>query len=347
MPRLRLVDVRENLPSSAIGMCSSDLALVAKLTNKAQRRLVYAREAGETGWWGSWSEMAFNVSQSSPSLTLPRDVARLINLTVCKRPVNIQNQFYEYLDFGVGPQPAACSSVCNYLEIFTRNIVPTFVDLTPPNKKVRVYPTDPNDQGKRTFLSGLDNNGNNISGLDNGILCNGAFLTLTAPFSDFPMEISHIGGIQKDPTFGPVKYYEVDMTTGDQTLLLTMEAGEKVASYRRYFINGLPKNCCNPPSGSPDTVQVTAMAKLDLVDVYGDTDYLLIQNLEALYQEFESIRHSEMDNSEAKQLSAVEHQQAIRHLQAELVHYVGKKNPAIGFMNAERSSLQAVNAGMI
>lgn len=349
MNRLRLLDFRASDAAASVGVCQGDVGSLARLVNKAQRRLVFAREAGDAGWWGSWAEMAFTVSQDAPYITTPRDVARLENIAVCRQPVVIQNQFYEYLDFGIGPQPRpACPRPpCGqYLEAYTRNNAVTFTDLTPPNKKVRVRLTSALDEGKRVMISGLDNNGTIITELDNGVNCSGTFVAPVAPFTDTEMEISKITGIQKDVTLGQVKFYSVDADTGDEVLLHTMEPSEKVASYRRYFLNGLPKNCCDPQNSST-TVQVTALAKLELIDVVSDTDYLLIQNLEALAEESASIRYSQIDNTESKKMAQEKHLQAIRLLQGELVHYLGKNRPAVAFKPFGSARLERVAVGMI
>src|SRR6185295_16002 len=169
---------------------------------------------------------------------------------------------------------------------------------------------------KRTLIQGLDQNGTVIRSQDGLTPTLGEFLTLQEPFVQAPMEISAITGIQKDVTLGPVKYYEVDLTTGDTRLLLTMEPSEQTASYRRYTINGLPRNCCNTPLGA--TAQVTGMAKLELIPVRCDTDWLLIQNLEALASECQAIRFDSLDSGNGARQAARKHHDAIGYLQGEL-----------------------------
>jgi len=130
-------------------------------------------------------------------------------------------------------------------------------------------------------------------------------------------------------TIGPVSYYEVDPVTAEQSLLLTMEPSETVASYRRYYFSGVPNNCC---SGTTEgDVQVTAMVKLDLVPCKAQTDYLLVQNLEALIAECQSIRFSEMDSPGAMVKAEERHRAAIRLINGELAHFEGTHRPAIEF----------------
>lgn len=333
MNRNRLIDFRLSRGPQSIGLCASDVDGCAQQVNAATQRLLLARESGDTGWWGTWARMAFNVDKDDPFITLPREVARLINMDICKEPVFIQNEFYEFLQYGVGLQgttvPPGCQNRCIPFETYDRGTFPTFSDIA-GGSLLRIYSTDDRDIGRRVLVQGLDTNDNPIISLDGVDDVLGTYLVLSSPasFVDSP-PLNKITGIQKDLTAGPVRFYEVD-TQGDQTLILTMEPSEQVAGYRRYFLSGLPRNCCNP-TGDSTIVQVTAMAKLEFVPVRVDSDYLLIGNIEALIAECESIRYSTMDDMRAKQMSQERHVQAIRLLQGELVHQLGKERPAINF----------------
>jgi hypothetical protein len=146
-----------------------------------------------------------------------------------------------------------------------------------------------------------------------------------------PQTFTHISGIQKDVTEGIVRIYQHDPTTGDEILLLTMQPSETTAHYRRYYINQLPRGCCPSPNNTDETqVQVTAIAKLDLIPVVTDTDYCLLQNIEAIIEECQAIRYSQMDSPAAKQMSRERHQMAVTLLNGELSHYVGAKDVAVG-----------------
>jgi hypothetical protein len=334
MQILRLKDVRQSRIPESVGVCQSDQGKLLEYLNEAQQRLVFA--GGEVGWWGSWAKMVFAVdSVADPFITLPRTVVRLINLDVCRHPVNIQNEFYEFLEAGVGLQPLTnCSGNtqhnCNLLETYDRGMFPTFSDLAPPNKRLRFYPTDASDLGRRVLVQGQDQNGVTIYSLDGTVQVQGIFLSLTTPFVDTPFDISVLTGLQKDFTIGPVRVFEVDTVTGTQRLILTMDPSEEVAGYRRYFLSGLPRNCCDPTT-TGSIVQVTAMAKLALIPVQVDTDYLLISNLAAMKEECQSVRFSEMDDSLSAQQSALHHQKAIRLLNGQLIHMLGKERPAVSF----------------
>lgn len=343
--RLRFKDVMESRLPGDLGVCQSDWRSLAKLVNEAQERLIICPEAGDTGWWGSYAEMVFNVSRNSPTLVLPRGIARLIAVDACDTPIPLSNQFYEYLRFGSGRWPktscstTTCSGIPGGLRGFRRSVACTFADIASTNKFLRIYPTEAADDNMRTLVSGLDANGAAISNLDGLIRVNGVFATLALPFVDValpgtatPLGISSITGIQKDVTLGSVHYYEVDFTTGTQRLLLTMEPSEKVAAYQTYFFYKLPQGCCNVVGASDDSlVQLKAIVKLDLIPVVADSDYLLIQSAEAIIAECQSIRYSEMDSQEAVGKSLERHRAAVRYLQGQLIHYEGKESVAVNF----------------
>jgi hypothetical protein len=337
--RLRLYDIRISDMPQLVGLCSGDQRGVANMVNRAQERLLYAKEAGEDSWWGTWAEIAFTVQcgGTNPYITLPREVARLELATLCDRPVVINNQFQEYLQFGNGRMPKQFGSRWNgrcIPQAYTRNNVPTFVDLTSPPQYLVVYLTDPSDNGRRVLLQGLDNNNQVIYTQDAFENVTGEWVTLdsTKPFVAAVNQFNSITGIQKDLTVGPVRIYQMDVTTGAQVLLLTMEPTEEVASYRRYFFHPLPFSCCPSRSATtPQPLVVTAIAKLELMKLYADTDYLLIQSAEAITAECECIRLGSVDTIAAKSQAAERHTAAIRMLNGQLTHYLGLNNPALVF----------------
>lgn len=344
MSRLRLYDVRMSDLPRLVGLCQDDVPRIASIVNSAQERLTFAKEVVD-GWYGSWAEIVFNVSRSEPYITLPPEIARLEAVDVCGHPVALNNQWVEYLRFGNGrmpKSPCACGSVT---AAYSRNNVCTFKQMTNAPQTIRVYLTDARDVGKRVLLQGLDANSNVIYSTDNLNQVVGEFLNLTSPFTDTPQTILQIDGIQKDVTYGIVRFYQVDPTTGDQVLLLTMQPGEQTASYRRYYFNQLPNNCCHTP-GDPTTVQVTALAKLDLIPAKVDTDWLLIQSLEALTCEAQAVHYSAIDTVTAKQMSQERHTQAIRLLIGQLGHRLGINSPAVAIKPFGSACLERVRIGM-
>lgn len=307
--------------------------------NSAQRRLLYCKEAGEESWNGTWAEVQFMVSRSQPFVTFDNTVARLEYVDICNRPVTVNNQFVEFLRFGNGRLPKLflqghCG--CFGPEVFSRNNAPTFVDLFPPPQFIRAYFSDPGDINKRVLMQGTDNNGNVVNSQDFLQRTQGQFEPLQTPFVQWPMQFNTITGIQKDQTNGPVQIFQVDPNTGAQVLLVTMQPVETTAWYRRYYFHRLPFNCCtaigpNPCLNAPitESVVVNAIVKLEFVPVQFDTDYCLIQNLEAIKEEAMAVRYSSMDSDQSKRLEKECHKNAVRYLNGEIAHYYGIDHPAI------------------
>lgn len=345
MLKLRLYDCRLSGLAETVGLCAADVAGVANYVNTAQRRLLYCREAGEESWYGTFAEVAFNVYQSSPYITTPRNIARLELLDVCRKPVQIFNQFYEFLKFGSGRLPKLCANnrTClNPQNVFVRNNAVTFVDM-PSGSYIRIYPTVSTDAGSRVLIQGTNTSDSVIYSDDGTNRVTGEFLTLESPFVTSSFQLNTLTGIQKDTTDGDIQIFAVDPNDGTETLLVTMEPSEQTASYRRYYLNGLPFNCC--PDG--ETVQVSAIAKLEMIPVRVDTDYTLLQNIEAITEECQSVRYSRIDSVSAKQMALEKHIQAVRLLNGELTHYEGKNNPSIDWAPFGSARLERANIAMI
>lgn len=327
--RLRLFDLRNSDLPELIGSCSSDLPRIRNAVNRAQERLIFASESGDEGWNGSWGEMQFAVSRDNPYLTLPREVARLEKLTLCNRPIDVHAMPFEYLKFGNG-RMAQCNywRNCQMPQAYARNNAITFTDLTNAPQRIAVYFSDPADNGRRVLIQGTDNNGNTIYSQDGLFQVSGEYVVLAPPFVMTTAQVGSITGIQKDVTSGPIQIFQVDPATAAQTLLLTMQAGEEVASYRRYFFNPLQFACC-PTAGqtTPSPLNVTALVKFEPIPVVADADYLLLTCREAIIAEAQAIRYEGIDTPTAKSMMVFHHKAAIRYLNAELSHVNGLNLP--------------------
>lgn len=332
--RPRLIDFRSSGGPNAVGLCATDITSIAATVNEAQERLINDPLAPDEGWWGSWAKMAFTVSRSEPTIVTPQEVARIILLDVCKHPVRIENEWYEYMQFGPGIHPKGCSTTsnpCGPLNAFERETVVTFTALLSTPQYIRAYATNPNDVGRTCLIQGKDSNGAYVRFVDaaTGNAGLGESLTLSSPFTDTAVLYSEITGIQKVKTFGEVEFFQVDPSTGVETSLLVMQPAETTALYRKYYINGLPSNCCTSCTTTSTQLQVLAMCKLDYVPVTCDSDYLRIMSVPALIDECMSIRYGRMDTPGAQQLSAAKHASALRILFGQLDHYLGKERPAL------------------
>lgn len=339
-------DFKTSLIPGDLGECAANSGTLAQYVNEAQRRLVYA--GGENGWWGGWAKMLFNVDPAVSMITTARDVARLIHIDVCRKPVSIQNEFFEFLEFGSGlmrlrPTCAGRCS-CKMMQAYDRGTTPTTAEFVSGNK-VRAFYTNIADVGKRVLIQGTYPNGLPIYSIYNGFQITGFYLTLDTPFVESAFALGSVTNIQKDVTLAPVSLFQVDPAS-NPTILVMLDPREMTPSYRRYFIDNLPDNCheCDSPCG---TVQVTALAALDFIPVTVDSDFLLIRNLSALREECMAIRYSRMDDPKALAMSDHHHKEAIKLLNRELKHYEGDQGLAVNFAPFGWSTLEQANLQMI
>jgi hypothetical protein len=197
------------------------------------------------------------------------------------------------------------------------------------------------------LLQGLDSTGEPIYTQDGVNRVQGEYVTLAAPFAQSSAAFlgPYLTGIQKDITLGYLQFFWIDPTTGAQTLFHTMEPGEQVAGYRRYYLNNLPCNCCHNKQLGVQPVQVTAIVKRELIPVAVDQDYCLFTSLEAITEECMSIRYSEMDSESSQKLAVLHHTNAVRYLQGELVHIYGKTNASVNFAPFGTAKLERQRIG--
>ena len=350
MRRLRFLDLRQSDFPDVLGHCEADAPELARAANRAETNLLNCKEAGDEGWLGTWAEIEFTASRTSPTVILPREVARLEMIDVCGRPVQVNNQLWEYLRFGNGRMRHSSElgrRRCLPTMAYCRNNAVTQIELAPSPQLLSVYITNPADVGKRILLQGLDNTSTTIYSQDVTSQAQGVFVSFAFPFSTAPMQFSKITGIQKDVTLGQVQVFQVDPATGAQVLLVTMEPDEETAWYRRYHLDPLPWNCCSVPNVDPaqNFVRCSAIAMLEHIPVKYDTDYFLIQEPSALTLEAQAVRMSRNDSPAAQTQARVYHQEAVRLLIGQASRYLGKESPAIQFKPFGSASLARAGVG--
>lgn len=340
--RITVQQVADSRIPQHLGLCQEDIPRLCAYLNEGVQRLV--QKGGESGWWGGYDKIVFNVSQSDPYITLPLQYARMMQMDVCQSPIKIQNEWYEFLEAGIGLQ-SGCA--CGPLQAFERGTVSTAYDLTSTNQLLRVYITDQRDIGKRILFSGAkDENGNGIYTQDVQRPVIGLYLTLQTPFVDSDFIVTGFSAIAKDETYGDIVVKQVDATTGEESLLARLSPKVISPTYRRYYIHSLPRNCCRNPDDDTE-VQVTALLKFDYQPVSQLSDFLLIGNIPALKEICSSIRHRESDDLNMHSLAAVEERSAVKLLNEELTHYMGTKRPAINFAPFGTAHLARKRIGML
>jgi hypothetical protein len=213
---------------------------------------------------------------------------------------------------------------------YERETVTTFAPLLGPSY-IRAYVADPADVGRAALVQGKDANGQIVRFLDAlaGTSGSGERIVFSSPFTDTANIFSADVAVQKQKTFGEVQFFQVDAASGQESPLLVMGPSETTASFRKYFVNGLPDRCCNSTQTTPQSLQVVALCKLDFVPVTCDSDYLNLQSVPALIDAAQWLRLSRMDVPGAQQLAEAKHGSALSLLLGKLQHYQGVTNPAI------------------
>lgn len=315
-----------------VGKVTSNLPGMAGICNLACERLMTDPLTPDEGWWGGYQHMVFNVIQTSgyAYIITPGNVARVIVMDVCKRPIKLRNGFYEYLEFGAGVQPKTRTPVCGSktMQAFERDNVFTQVDFPSTPQILRVIPSDQADVGRQIVFQGTDQNNVPIYQTDTSTQAAtlGETVFLKVPLSNSVNHFSGITGILKDPTVGEVTVYTVDPTTGVQSVLAILEPNETTAMYRRYLINGMPCSCLD---GTGNPIQIDTQCRLEFSPVVSPSDYLPILSIPALAEEVQAIRYSRLDSQAAPALEAKHHAKAIQLLNGQLDHYLGKIQTAV------------------
>lgn len=320
--RLTLSQAKSSRIPVVLGMCSSDSRFVAYL-NEAMERLLHKGK-----WVGTYGRYHFCVEDGC--ITWPRQLATIEGVAVCDGPVQIRNEWFEFIENGPGLIKECTSGsciTCGGLMLVDRGYYPTFKDVTGTTKKIRIYPDLTADVGKRILLQGLDENGNQIRTLDGTTYVDGEYVTLAMPSVTSTKFFSALTGVQKPETNGVIRLYSFNTTNSTQEAIAVYEPDELVPMYRRSFISGLPE-----PSDDCDTINVQVIAKHAFIQVKNDTDYLAVPNLAALKEMCMSLKKAE-DNlfQEAEMYEG----RAIRELERQLEHHLGDAAmPTLNIKNA-------------
>lgn len=308
MRRLTLGEARSVIARvTQSGECPEN-AIVAERINEAQERLI-----NKGKWAGLLARYVF--CTYSGCITLPREVESLLQVAVCNTPVQIRNQWFEFIE-SVGPQSCGTNSISDAI---SRGSSVLFKDICGA-KYLRVYSDLPEAAGARILIRGYDENGNRVMTLDGGQWIDGEYLTLHNTPQTTTKLFQFVESVVKPVTVGFTRLYQVDPDTSVQSSVGVFAPGEKLPSYRRYFI----------PSIQCDNVEnptlITALVKRRFVPAVNDNDDLLITNLAALKAMVQAIEKYE---SGSIQDAMVLEKLAETLLSEELAEYEGGAVPTV------------------
>lgn len=303
------------------GYCTSD-SRYSDLVNEAVQRLLT-----KGIWWGTFQR--YTCCTNSGCLVWPRQFATIEQVAVCNQPVRIRNNWFEFMENGIGLRDGNCNSengncrsACDGMQLFDRGNVCAFADIIGTNKKIKVYADVAEDAGAKILLQGYDENNNWIRTEVDGEWVDGEYVTISTTPQTSTKFFRSLTGVQKPLTNGFVRLYEYDTDELTQRAIAIYEWDELIPWYRRSFINGLPTTCCGSDEDCED-VKVTVQAKMEFFPARKDTDYLLIGNIPAIKLSIMALKKEEanlLGEAEGYWMSAE------RELQKELEHYRGHGN---------------------
>lgn len=295
-----------------LGMCSTD-DRIAEFANEAMERLL-----PEGHWWGTTQK--FRICASEGCITMPPQIATIEKAAICKVPIPIHDQWFEFLANGAGLRDSDdCWQEANYQGQF-----PTFAEIIGTDKKLRFVCDLATDVGKVVLALGYDQNGNWIRTDQSGTILDGERITLAqSPGTNSAQFFSSITDIQfPDNMDGQTWLYEYNTTSAVQRMIGKYEYWETRPSYARFLFPSIKGNCS---SGTCTQQSIEVIGKLEFVPVKKDTDYLLIGNLPAMKEMMVAINRSENEPDSEKANNIIIKGLAVAKsiLDQELNHYLG------------------------
>lgn len=301
--RLTLGDLKNSSIPEVLNVpaCSAKFRNIA---NEAQQRLVQGAEL----FWGLWQRYAISICNGK--ITWPRRVASVLQFAYNDRPLAIRNQWFEFLEAGIGIRDPDCP--CD-LQVFDRGTACTFEDIDPNgdgDKKVRIRTSVAEASGLSFGVFGYKAvSGEWIRTFVNGSWVDGEWLTVpttTDAVATSTNDFASITDIIKPVTNGDIRMYEYGT---EERIIGLYENDETRPSYRRTLV-GSGCGCA----------QVTAMVKLEFVPAVNDNDWLLVGSLPAMKEMMRAVQKRDQDAlDEAANFEAA----AFKLLDRELAHYTG------------------------
>jgi hypothetical protein len=272
-------------------------------------------------WWGCIQRIAICVTEGY--ITWPRHVAAIEAVALCDFPIRVRNQWFEFLDMGLGMRKSDCGD----LQLHDRDPSPLHTDVVGIDKTIKVTADVAEAAGAQILLKGIDASGNPIRTSVGGTWQDGEYVDIdnAAPATSTsifavpgPVEVQLPTGLRDR-----VRLYSYDPATTDEVLIATYDPDETVPSYRRSLVGGLDN--CDTCAGTSDCedLRIIAMCRMEHIPVNVDTDCLIIQNLEALTHQCQALRYQKMDSPSAARKADWHEAKAIVSLEKELEVHEG------------------------
>lgn len=277
---LTLANIKEAGLEAAAAACNDSDEFIAKI-NKVQRRIL---KRGD--WFGT--EILFKFCVYNACITWPRWVGRVSAIRPCGMgTVEIRNNWYSIY----GPTP--CFQ--NILTMRDAGTGPCYNEISGTiGKKIRAYAEKSIDIGRKLTIYGRDAATNLPLRMPDG--SPGLELVLTATYAETTVDVKNITAVTKDETKGFVFLYEYETATGLTRDLAMYEGNETNPRYRKSIISNL---CSMPACAENDGVRmhrVDVLAKLEFIPVKNDSDFLIIDDFDAIELGLQAVRMEDSNN---------------------------------------------------
>jgi hypothetical protein len=295
---LTLGDCRSSTIVNIAGKCGSSFEF-ASLINEATRKLLRRGD-----WVGTVTPIQICVSKGC--LVMPRYVQSVRKINTCHSKLPVGNLWYNFINArdwqggrwgGFGGDWWRGARDCGALA--AQGQACCYNDIPGDGWLVRAYARCQPDYGQVIQIFGVDN-GNQPLRTDNGdgTWSDGVSIVLGSSganpnYGSTAVYVRRIDHVVKPQTQCQVMLYAYNPTTNALFDLAVYDPGELTPTYTRYQLNfghtpfGLNQGCCGPVNS------VVALVKLRFIAAQFDSDLVIVDNLDALKYEVQSVRAQE------------------------------------------------------
>lgn len=313
--------------SGTSGFKMNDARVVDRI-NEATEELM-----NEGEWPGVVDRYLF--SSTTGDIILPGFLDRIVGVALNDLPYSIRSPWYEFVEYGPGPQSAA-----RWIDaVIDRDETPIQIAFPGTGGPYSLYTKcelDERVDGVRPTLLVRGRYANKRivrSFFDTGYI-DGEELYLdgdTPPYTFYgTAQFTEITSVEKPETNGYVELWATNGTPSQDVLLASYAPGETNPSYHAYFVPNLHNLWIPPPppsSGQP--MQILVRGRRRFIAVEEDEDQLIISNLPAMISMLMAIQKREVSDVDGYMTYKAA---AVDILKKEALGYRGKvKAPAISF----------------
>lgn len=324
------------------GVCGSSDAFRSYL-NKAVRMLMT-----RGNFWGTVQLMRFCVYNEC--LVWPRQVGTILAINTCGRQVNVWNNWFQFAHIGGRRDWEGAGFTIDGFQCFgnlnmeNQGTTPVYFQVPCGNNfYVRSYPGVRADIGKKITLFGIDSNGQAVRTKNSdGIWQDGETLVNALPFVSSTKRYREITRVVRDQTSFPGRMYYYDPDNNVLRDCAVYDPTDTNPDFRFTKIPGLIHK--RTASGVNGCLQVSALAKLQFVEVQNDNDLVLISNLDAIGNMIQGIRKSDGGDSGGGETDVA---RAVHEMNLELRDKFPQEQTPISIRPAGAIGTRRANLGMI